>query len=56
MNWHSMLSLVPITVVAVAAFVEQMRERRRERSTLVAMTAAWSHVPPFVVTRCTGAS
>lgn len=30
MNWHSLLGLVPITVIAVTAFIAQMREQRRE--------------------------
>jgi len=29
MNWHALLGLLPITVIAVAAFVAQMRRRGR---------------------------
>jgi hypothetical protein len=29
MNWHALVGLLPITIIAVAAFVAQMRRRRR---------------------------
>jgi hypothetical protein len=30
-NWHPLIGLVPITLIAVAAFVAQMREGRRKK-------------------------
>ena len=30
-HWHALIGLVPISLIAVAAFVAQMREGRREK-------------------------
>jgi hypothetical protein len=30
-HWHALIGLLPITLIAVVAFVAQVRERRRQR-------------------------